>query len=199
MIAEYLAVFIVAFFTIKLAFPRLIFLYQISKIPDAELRTLKHFRWNMDNKYLFNVLYDNVKASTHEITKGFLGFHTAIVVKSPELAKIVMKSCLDKSTLLDFVGLQRSVLFGNGNDWKVKKKIISNYFSSLSIQKLIPLFDEKSDVLMESLGKVKSEFDVFNYIAALTLETILSNMRLDVELQLQDEQIRDEAIDNFEK
>ena len=69
----------------------------------------------------------------------------------------------------------------------------------MSIQKLIPLFDEKSDVLMESLGKVKSEFDVFNYIAALTLETVLSNMGLDVDLQLQDEKIRDEAIDNFEK
>lgn len=199
MIAEYLSVFIIAFLLLKLTIPWLIFFYQLSKIPYSELRILKHFRWNMDNKYLFNILYDNVKASKHEITKGFVGFHTGIVVKSPTLAKIVMTRCLDKSNLMDFVGLKRSVLFGSGDDWKVQRKVISHYFTSLSIQKLIPLFDVKSDVLMESLGRVKCEFDVFNFIAALTLETVLSNMGLDVDLQLQDTEIRDVAIENFEK
>lgn len=175
------------------------FLYLTSKIPSLKFSYVKNFRRRIDNRGIFKLIYDHVW-QVKNLAKIWFGPHFFVIVASPEYAKVVMNKCLDKSWMVDFLKMEKSILFGSGQLWQTHRKIMSPFFGINTVKNLIPMFEENTNILLDNLEKLRGlgEFDVFNFMAALTLETVLRAMELDIDLQNQEPEIRDVAIENLE-
>lgn len=137
----------------------------------------------LSNKFLVNLLFEHLHKSNHEISKFFGGWKFILILKSPKLARITMKKCLDKSEMNGFVNLHQSLAFVDKKAWKSQHQLFLQFFKSSSVQKLIPLLEEKSEIFVERMEEQISEFNIIHPVASLTLETILKIMGLDVDLQ----------------
>lgn len=175
------------------------FLYLAAKIPNIKFSYIKNLRKNIDNRGVFNLIYEHVW-QVKDLAKIWFGPHFFVIVASPECAKVVMNKCLDKAWMVDFLKMEKSILFGSGELWYTHRKIMSPFFGVNTIKNLIPMFARNTQVLLDNVNEMseKGEFDVFNYMAALTLETILKAMELDIDLQNQKHETRDVAIENLE-
>lgn len=175
------------------------FLLLASKISNIKFSYVKNIRKNIDNRGIFNLIYEHVW-QVKNLAKIWFGPHFFVIVASPEYAKVVMNKCLDKAWMVDFLKMEKSILFGSGKLWQTHRRIMSPFFGVNSVKNLIPMFDENAKVLVENVEKMKNrgEFDVFNFMAALTLETVLNAMELETDLQNQKPEIRDVAIENLE-
>jgi cytochrome P450 len=92
-------------------------------------------------------------------------------------------------------------LFGPIDIWHRHRKILDPFFGAQKLKVLLPLFDEKSKKLTEMMKKHvnQGEIDIFFNMAALTLETVLSAMEFEVDLQNMDQKVRDSTIKNLEQ
>lgn len=149
---------------------------------------------NADTKMLFEMAYGSCK-NLDSISKTLHGTCCLIILQKPEDIKVVMnsKDCLDKSSIMKFANLNQGSLFGSLEAWQRHHKILEPYFGVVGIKNLIPIFNKKSLILTRNLEKNvdKKEFDIFHDLTALTLETILSAMDLDIDLQNMEEGERD--------
>lgn len=61
-----------------------------------------------------------------------------------------------------------------GVEWKPIRKIMNTTFNSKILQSFVPIFNDKTKILLENLEKEVGEcsFDVFKYTSNLTLDTI---------------------------
>lgn len=149
---------------------------------------------NADGKKLFEMAYDSIK-NVETISKTFHGPLLLVVLEDPDDVKLVMtsKDCLDKSSIMKFANINQGSLFGTLEAWQRHRKIMDPYFGALSMKNFMPLFNEKSLILTRNLSKYlgKKEFDIFHDMTALTLETVLNAMELDIDIQNMDEEERD--------
>lgn len=138
-----------------------------------------------------------------DLTKTWLGPILFVITKNPEDVKTVFnaKGCYDKPYFIKFTQLQKGSLFGNIEYWRSHRKIMNPYFGVNGLKSVVPIFNEKTKIMMKNAGKYegKGEFDVFHIMTALTLETILNVMDFKVDIQHQEEKSRDAFIKNLEK
>lgn len=118
----------------------------------------------------------------------WLGPELLIFADTPEVLKIVLNSpkCMDKSPLYGTFSLKKGLLMNGGEMWKIHRKILNPSFSLNILQKLVPIFDQKSKILVENIAvEVEAKpFDVFYYLSACSLETLLKGtMSLDRNMQ----------------
>lgn len=119
---------------------------------------------------------------------AWLGPELLIFADTPESLQIVLNSpkCLDKSPLYDRLLLTKGLVLAGGELWKNHRKILNPAFNLSVLQKLIPTFDEKSKIFVKNLEtKVgQNQFDVFTYMSACSLETLLKGtMGVDRDIQ----------------
>jgi Cytochrome P450 len=197
-ITEFLT-FLALAFLLSLLHRNFRFLILSWKIPSLKFSIVKNLRRKIDNRTICKLLYDHLW-QVQNVAKVWLGPCFFVIVASPEYVKVVMNKCLDKAWMVDFMQLEQSVLFGSGNVWQTHRKIMSPYFGVNTVKNLIPMFQESARLLIENVEKKsgRGEFDVFNFMAALTLETVLKAMELEVDLQNQEPKKRDVAIENLE-
>jgi Cytochrome P450 len=169
-------------------------IYLASKIPTVSFSfgTFLEF-FVANNKTVFKLISETATTSD-DVSKIWLGPILFISINSAEAAKIVFNSkyCADKP-FLKFVKLHKGSLFANGDAWKLHRKIIAPYFTGSKLRSTFPALLEKSKICVENVAKMadKGEFDIFSYVSALTLETMLQNMELDVDIQNKVEEYRD--------
>ena len=166
-------------------------LYKLAaKIPGPQGLPLigsAHRFMNKDFKQIFEVLVTITKGFG-DVAKLWLGPELLIFVESPESLQIVLNSqkCMDKSPLYDILLLCKGLVVGNGQLWKHHRKILNPAFRINVLKQLIPTFDEKSKSFAKNLeAKVgKPEFDIFRYMSACSLETLLKGtMDIDRDIQ----------------
>jgi cytochrome P450 len=182
-------------------------MYLISKIPlssyGVSIRSLFEAILG-DTSVLFEKIYQELNGKG--LTASFLGSMVAINVLSPEDVKIVFnsKACVDKPSFLSkfFTGLSKGSLFGSVDTWHSHRRILNPFFGLQSLRTfVIPIFNRKVSILMANIEKMKGkgEFNVLHHMTALTLETILSVMEFERDIQNQETKSRDVFIENLEK
>lgn len=174
------------------------FYFLINKIPWSDFKynfneIYKLYRG--DSKYMFELAFNAMKDKHIETTKAFFGYYWTVIVPKPDDLKIIMnsKDCLDKAPFQKLAIINQGSLFGELDAWQRHHKIIEPFFGTLAVKNFIPIFNEKSKILVKNLERKlnKEEFDVFRDVAALTLEMILNAMELDVDLLNMEESERD--------
>jgi len=136
--------------------------------------------------------------------KMWVGPHECmVVVDLPEDLKIVQNSpkTLGKPSLYSFFHVDNSILSIPVDAWKVHRKILNPMFSISNLKAFIPIFNDKSQRLLQNLDtKVDagSEFDVYDYVAACSLETLLFTM-MGINRDCQSTPENDEQLINVEE
>jgi cytochrome P450 len=181
------------------------FFYLARKIPRSQF----DLSWRgiydaiyADNRMIFKMVYESFD-NINGLAKTWLGPMLFVIISSPEDVKIIMnsKECLDKPYFIRFPGpVLEGTLFGDVEFWHKHRKILDPFFGQQKLKSLIPLFDEKSKVLAANVAKMvgKGDFEIFHYTTALTLETILNAMELEVDIQNLDSKQRDATIEGLE-
>ncbi|KAG5670856.1 hypothetical protein PVAND_001090 [Polypedilum vanderplanki] len=182
------------------------FWYLIWKIPKVAA-------FDMTYKNIYNYYFGNTKIlfkvleSLFERTKGIsiVKYFPVVMVNVvlPEDIKFVFNSkvCIDKPRLMiDLCGLSEGTLFGKVKPWQAHRKVLNFYFTQQSLRSIIPIFNKRAKILMNNLSKSESkgEFNVFHNMTALSLETILSVMELEIDIQNLEEKDRDIFIKKIE-
>ena len=188
MIVTEILFFVALFMAIKLLWQQRRFLYLASKIPksnfDFSLKGIYKFL-TADSKELFEMSYGSFN-DTEGTVKTWLGHVLMVIIGNPEDVKIVMKSkdCIDKPKFMKFFRAPDGVLFGDYEPWHAHRKILNPYFNVQGVKAFIPIFNEKSKKLMNCIKNMegKGEFDVFYYLTALALETVMKVMEYDTEI-----------------
>lgn len=140
-----------------------------------------------NHRDIFKV-FVNFTAGYESPAKVWLGPMLLVVVDSPETIKTVLQSqnCINKSSLYDLLVLTKGLLINGGDVWRVHRKILNPSFYFNVLKDYIPIFDEKSRILVNNLEcKVGSgEINAFDYLSACSLETILkTTMNLNRDIQ----------------
>jgi hypothetical protein len=124
--------------------------------------------------------------------------HKPIVcVTLPEDLKIVLNSehCQLKPSYIRllFGEHTENMLFGSQDVWRSHRRILNPYFTSQSMPSLFPMLKERVKVMMKMMEKKEQqgEFNIFNVMTATSLETTLSVMELEVDIQSLSEEKRD--------
>ncbi|KAG5670857.1 hypothetical protein PVAND_001091 [Polypedilum vanderplanki] len=192
-------------FIVRLVWKWKRFFYLASKIPKSQF----DFSWqgvkdafNADNRMIFKMIYESFDG-VNGLAKTWLGPMLFVIISSPEDVKIVMnsKECLDKPYFIRFPGpVLKGTLFGDIEFWHKHRKILDPYFGVQKLKRFIDLFDEKSKVLTKNVAKMldQGDFDIFHYMTALTLETILNAMEFEIDIQNQESKVRDLTIEGLE-
>ena len=181
------------------------FYYLAHKIPlgnfDYSLKGL-HQILTADGSKIFKIAHEAFNGNK-VCTKAWIGPFLFVGIVKPEDVKKVLNSkvCLDKPFVIKFANIRTGSLFGDLNYWHSHRKIINPYFGVKSLQNLIPIFNEKVEILMKNLKKFKGkeEFNIFYSMTALTLETIMKVMEYDVDIQNQKSEVRNSYIQNLER
>lgn len=118
----------------------------------------------------------------------WLGPELLVFADTPEALKVVLNSpkCMDKSTLYEVFSLKKGLIVTGGDMWKAHRKILNPSFSLSVLQQLVPIFDQKSKILVENIAVEidKEPFDVYFYLSACSLEALLKGtMSLDRDTQ----------------
>lgn len=203
-IVESLFIFFLALI-VKIFWMNKNYFYFIYKIPSINYKPIvKSFFdiLNEDTRTFFKITYEMCK-SVNSIAKVFCGFKCVIILTKPEYVNIVMnsKKCLEKSLIMRLANIDGGSLFGTIDAWNRHHKIIKPFFSANFVKNYVSIFNEKSLILAKNLAKKidEKEFNIFYNVAALTLDSILSTMAFDVDLQNMKESKRDAPIKSLEK
>lgn len=139
-----------------------------------------------DLKKIFNVIlkYQNTLGG---LGKVWFGTELMVIICTPDAMQKVLNSreCLDKPKFFKCFRLQRASLFGKLDAWRSHRKILNPAFSIQVLKTFVPLFDDKSRKLIKLLNAQcgTREFDVFSYMSAFFLETILkAALDLDIDV-----------------
>lgn len=147
----------------------------------------------------------------NSLTKFFLGPFLAVMINSPENLQTVLNSpCSQKkpgiyffnfyyySDIINKYFLKMVAAFYNIWDatsglvlahsslWKYHRKVLNGSFTLNVLQRLLPMFQEKSIKSIQLLNKHvnKGQFDVYENIAAFSLETLMKgNFEYDEDFQ----------------
>jgi cytochrome P450 len=179
------------------------FIYLARKLPMISITTSLSSIFGGLQQF-FEILYQELKGK--RFIASLLGPILVIHVMSPEDLKIVFNSkvCVDKPYFgSKFVrGFSKGSLFGTLDTWQSHRRILNPFFSPQSLRSsVIPIFNRKVSILVSNIEKMKGkgEFNVFHHMTALTLETILSVMNFERDIQNQETKSRDAFITNLEK
>lgn len=155
---------------------------------------------NASCKEMFDVLV-NTPIGYPSVMKIWLGPELVIFASTPESLQIVLNSqkCIDKSTLYDRLVLTQGLVIVNGPMWKKHRKILNPSFRISVLQELIPTFDEKSRIFVKNLeAKVGNEqFNIFNYMSACSLETLLKGT-MEIDRDIQSDPLKNDYLHNVE-
>lgn len=121
------------------------------------------------------------------ITKGYaspaklwIGPQLIIFADTPEALQVVLNSqaCIEKTPFYDLLICKKGLLISKGELWKHHRKVLTPAFRLSALQELVPTFDQKSRILVKNLNAEvgKSEFDVYKYVTACSLETLLKGL-----------------------
>lgn len=189
--------FVSLIFIVKYLWTNRKFIYFAIKTPFSNHKYNLQSLYNIataDSKMLFDMAYGST-LNIDSISKTLHGTCVLFILQKPEDVKVVMnsKDCLDKSMIMKFANLKQGSLFGSLEAWQRHHKILEPYFGVVGMRSLVPTFNKKSLILTRNLAKNvgKKEFDIFHDLTALTLETVLSAMDLDIDLQNMEEGERD--------
>lgn len=152
----------------------------LAKIPGPEgypIIGVAHRILGKDPEGVFKGIMDVV--SEFETPNKFWGGHLCFVnIDSPEDLKTVLNSpdCLNKASVYNIVPMQKGLLVAGDDLWKTHRKLLNPSFYVKILQSFIPVFNEKSKVMVKVMEQYlnKGEFDVYHHMSACTLETLLS-------------------------
>lgn len=118
----------------------------------------------------------------------WLGPELVVFAETPEALQVVLNSqdCLDKSPLYKTFSLEKGLVVSGGETWKSHRKILNPSFSLGVLKQLVVTFDEKTRIMVHHMGVEldRKPFDVYGYLSACSLETLLKGtMNLDRDLQ----------------
>lgn len=171
-----------------------------SIVPNIPLIGIFFFSLGKNLNEIFEFSQEFIK-KTKDIGKVWQGPLLFVVVKKPDFIQKVLNSreCLDKPNFFKFLDIQEASLFGTLDAWKRHRKIINPAFSPNVLKEFIPIFNEKSRILIEILKEKidGSEFDVYPFMSRLFLETILCTA-LDFNFDVQRSENRDDYVKYFE-
>lgn len=206
MIVFEVLIFTIAFYVIKYFWDHRRFYYLAYKIPtsafDFSLRGIYNF-FTADTKMMLKLINESF-CNKSDVAKTWLGHVLFIITNNPDDVKTVFnaKQCYDKPNFIKFSAeMEMGSLFGELEFWRSHRKIMNPFFGYQGLRAVIPIFNEKTKILIKSLEKMvdKEAFNIFHNMTALTLETILKVMDYDVDIQNQEAKSRDSFIKNLEK
>lgn len=205
MIITEIFIFLVAFLIAKYFWKHKRFYYLASKIPfstfDFSLKGLYDFM-TADNQKMFRLINSSFYNKS-DLAKTWLGPILFIITNNPDDVRVVFNSraCFDKPYFVKFAEIYKGSLFGDLEYWRSHKRIMNPFFGMQGLRSAISIFNEKSKILVRNLESMvgKEEFNIFNNMTALTLETILKVMDYDVDIQNKEHKSRDTFIKNLEK
>ncbi|XP_055691226.1 cytochrome P450 4c21-like [Lutzomyia longipalpis] len=97
--------------------------------------------------------------------------------------------------LLKLIYLVISFLFNSGDKWRIHRKLINPTFNSTIIQTFLPIFNKEIKVLVSQFenlcneGNQENPMDIYPYMNALTLDTILqTTMGKEMNIQMKENQ-----------
>ncbi|KAL7037290.1 hypothetical protein ACKWTF_009155 [Chironomus riparius] len=198
MIVLEVLIFTIVFLVIKYFWNNRRFYYLASKIPtsvfDYSIRGIYNI-FTADSKMMFKLINQSFNNKS-DIAKTWF-FHVLFIVpNNPDDVKTIFnaKQCYDKPNFVKFSSkLEKGSVFGDLDYWQSHRKIMSPFFGHQGLKTLIPLFNEKSRILVKKLENMvdKEAFNIFHNLTALTLETILNVMEYDVDIQNREPKSRD--------
>jgi cytochrome P450 len=112
-----------------------------------------------------------------------------VCVTLPEDLKIVLNSkhCQSRPSFLKFVfgEVTEHMFIGSPDVWRSHRRILNPFFTSQAMPSLFPMLKDRVRAMMKILEKKehRSELNIFNVMAAMSLESILSVMELEVDIQ----------------
>lgn len=131
----------------------------------------------------------------------WLGPELLVFAETPEALKIVLNSphCLNKTSLYEAFSLDKGLIVAGGEMWKSHRKILNPAFSLNVLQQLVPTFNEKSKILVENLAVEvgREPFDIFFYLSACSLETLLEGT-MNLDRDIQKDALHNEYVHNIE-
>lgn len=156
---------------------------------------------NCDLHGLFNMMIKYC-SNTENIQKVWFGPQVVVLINSPDDTQKVLnsKECLDKPGFMKYFGIERASLFGTLDAWRVHRKVLNPGFSPVILKNFVPMFDERSRVLIKSFeAKInQEEFDVFPEMSAFFLDTIL-RAALDLDKDILNDSKKDEYVKGFDE
>lgn len=114
----------------------------------------------------------------NSLTKFWMGPFLSVIINSPENLQIVLNSpkCQKKpEAFYNVWSATEGMVLSHGSLWKRHRKILSSAFTVNVLHRLLPMFHEKSKKSIEVLRKHvnQGEFDVYENVAACSLETLM--------------------------
>ncbi|XP_055325509.1 uncharacterized protein LOC129579448 [Sitodiplosis mosellana] len=109
--------------------------------------------------------------------KRYIGSNLCIFIDKPEDVKAVLTQCLDKPFVYGFMPCKLGLIFETSSAiWKPSRKLLNPIFSLKNLQSSIHIFNEKTKMLVEEVGKEvgKDAFDILPYAHACALRGIWS-------------------------
>jgi cytochrome P450 len=113
----------------------------------------------------------------------------AVCVTLPEDLKIVLNSkhCQLKPSFFKLLFGEHSenMIFGSADVWRSHRRILNPYFTSQAMPSFFPMIKDRVESMMMMMEKKehRSELNIYSVMAAISLETILSVMELEVDIQ----------------
>jgi cytochrome P450 len=168
------------------------------KIPATSfpIRILMKSILRFDVFELYHKITDIIK-NTNGLGVFWILYKPFVCVTLPEDLKIVLNSkhCQSKPSYLKilFGEHTENLIFGSREVWRSHRRILNPYFTSQSMPSLFPMLKERVKILMKMMEKKErqGEFNIFNVMTAMSLETTLSVMELEVDIQSLSEEKRD--------
>ena len=120
-------------------------------------------------------------------SKFWVGYFCVVLIDEPEDLQIVLNSqdAIEKSFLYKILN-EHGLLVDGGDLWRRHRKHLNPAFYPTILQSFLPIFNNKSRILMKVLANHlnKDEFDVYHSISGCTLEALLStSMGLEKDIQ----------------
>ncbi|CAO1411048.1 unnamed protein product [Diamesa serratosioi] len=110
-------------------------------------------------------------------SKFWAGFVCAVAIDKPDDIQVVLNSqdAIDKPIAYKIM-MKHGLIVDGGDLWRSHRKLLNPSFNATILQSFLPIFNEKSKMLVKVLAKHlnQGEFDVYDAIAACTLESLLS-------------------------
>jgi cytochrome P450 len=112
-----------------------------------------------------------------------------VCVTLPEDLKIVLNSkhCQSKPRFITalFGEHSKNMFFGSADVWRSHRRILNPYFTSQAMPSLFPIIKDRVGAMMKVMEKKehRSELNICSVMAAMSLESILSVMELEVDIQ----------------
>ncbi|KAG5667394.1 hypothetical protein PVAND_015375 [Polypedilum vanderplanki] len=151
------------------------------KIPDIKdqipLLGIAHKFLNVELKDYIKIMFEVFDVNI-PIQKTWFALKLAIVPNTPEQFKTIFTSpyCINKPTVIyDGFFSKYGIISTNGEVQDKHRKILSNSMTPTILNQLNPIFNEKIKNFVKKISEKveKSEFNIYNYVAACTLEALM--------------------------